>query len=282
MNHQNERKIKSDEKIFDYPFIRYSRALIDSPDFSHISIEARTLLAMILDRHGLSTINSERFTDENGGIYVIYMVEEICEKLGCGKARALRLFRELESNGMISRKRKNGCKPSRIHITPLFLNGLKQDFAKSENKTLQSRKTEPCKVSESADSYNNKSNNELSNNNQSFVGFGRTEEEIREQIEYDCLVCESNKNLLDEIVMIISDVLNGTSPTVRIGRDDMPRGIVISRFCRLDSEHICYVLSGLENNTNKIRSIKSYLITMLYNAPATMESEVTALFSYYH
>ncbi len=126
------------------------------------------------------------------------------------------------------------------------------------------------------------SNNKFSNNNPSIVGFARTEDEIKEQIEYECLVCDENKNLLDEIVMIISDVLNGTSPTVRIGKDDMPRGIVIARFCRLDSEHICYVLSGLENTKSKIKNIKSYLITLLYNAPATMESEVTALFSYYH
>lgn len=81
--------------------------------------------------------------------------------------------------------------------------------------------------------------------------------------------------------MIISDVLNGTSPTVRIGKDEMPRGLVISRFCKIDSEHILYVFSQLKTNTSDIRKIKSYLVTMLYNAPATIQSMTEAEFAYH-
>ena len=94
--------------------------------------------------------------------------------------------------------------------------------------------------------------------------------------------CDANRNLLDETVMIIFDVLNGTSPTVRIGKDDMPRGVVISRFCKLNSEHIFYIFSKLDRNETKIKNIKSYLITMLYNAPATMETDVTAEYAFHH
>lgn len=267
---------------FDYSYIRYPRALIDSPLFSHISVEARTLFAMILDRFCLSSINAERFTDEYGEIYVIYTNDEVCKKFGCSKPRVLRMFRELEDENMIIRKRKNCCFPYRIYIARNILQSTKSFFATQEKLASQRSKTEPREATESLHSNNKKSKNEKSNNNPSITGFARTEEEIREQIEYDCLVCDENRKLVDEIVMIISDVLNGTSPTVRIGRDDMPRGIVIARFCRLDSEHICYVLSQIETNSSDIRNIKSYLITLLYNAPATMEAEVTAAFAYHN
>ncbi len=269
------------EDIFDYPFIRYPRALIDSQTFSHISIEARTLLAMILDRFCLSTINADRFTDENGEIYVVYTVEEVSEKLGCGNTRTLRIFKELESNGLIIRSRKICCMPYRIYITERFSEYVKQEFASAENDNSRVYEIKTPEFTKSEHSKNNNSNNEISNNHQSIIGFGRTEDEIREQIEYDCIVCDANKNLLDEIVMIISDILNGTSPTVRIGGTDMPRGTVISRFCKLDSEHIYYVFSKLTNNETEIKNIRSYLITMLYNAPATMEAEVTAEFAYH-
>ncbi len=269
------------DNVFDYPYIRYPRALIDSPVFSHISIEARTLLAMILDRFCLSTINADRFTDENGEIYVVYTVEEVSEKLGCGNTRTLRIFKELESNGLIIRSRKICCMPYRIYITERFSEYIKQEFPNTENDNSRVHEIRTPEFIKPEHSKNNNSNNEISNNHQSIIGFGRTEDEIREQIEYDCIVCDANKNLLDEIVMIISDVLNGINPTVRIGKEEFPRGIVISRFCKLDSEHICYVLSNIENTTTKITSIKSYLITMLYNAPATIESSVAADFAYY-
>ncbi len=269
------------EKIPEYPYIRYPRALIENPDFLQISIEARTLLAMILDRYGLSIKNAEKYSDKSDGVYVIYCVDEICEKMGCGKTRVQRLFRELEDGGLIKRKRTNGCKPSRIHITPLFLNGLKRDFAKAENKTLQSHKTELCKVSESAVSNNEKSNNEYIKN-ESSVCYGVTEDEIREMIEYDCIASDKNKNIIDAIVNVIYSVLNGTSRTVRIGKDNIPREKAVSVFSNLDSEHICYVLSGLEKSTEKIRNITSYLKVLLFNAPEQMENEVSLLYSYYH
>ncbi|MEE1138721.1 MAG: DUF6017 domain-containing protein [Acutalibacteraceae bacterium] len=269
------------EDIFDYPFIRYPRALIDSQMFSHISIEARTLFAMILDRFCLSTINADRFTDDNGEIFIIYTVEEVCEKLGCGNTRALRIFRELETENLIIRKRNNCCMPYRIYITERFSEYAKQELANAENDNSRIHEIQPREFTKREYSKNNNSNNKFSNNHSSIIGFERTEDEIREQIEYEYIVCDANKNLLDEMVMIIFDVLNGTSPTVRVGKDEMPRGTVISRFCKLNSEHIFCVLSKLDSNETKINNIKPYLITMLYNAPATMKSEVTADYAYY-
>ena len=104
------------------------------------------------------------------------------------------------------------------------------------------------------DIFNNININ-INNINHSIIGFERTEDEIREQIEYDCFVCESNQKMIDEIVMIIYDVLNGTSPTVRVGKEEMPRGVVVSRFCKLNSEHIFCVLSKLDSNETKINNI---------------------------
>lgn len=265
---------------FDYPFIRYPRALIDSPLFTHISIESRTLLAMILDRFCLSSINSDKFTDENGDIYVIYTLEQVCKKLGCSTTRTQRIFKELERNNMIIRKRKNRLSPYRIYITNTFYELIKRELVTSQNNNSRVYGLNTHDFTECTDSKNNKSNNNISKNHSSIIGFERTEDEIKEQIEYDCIVCDANKNLLDEMVMIIFDVLNGTSPTVRVGKDEMPRGVVISRFCKLNSEHIYYVFSKLDSNEIKIKNIKPYLITMLYNAPATMEADVTAEFAY--
>lgn len=51
-----------------------------------------------------------------------------------------------------------------------------------------------------------------------------------------------------------------------------PMSIVKSRFCKLNYQHIVYVLERLQNNTSGVKNIKKYLLTMLFNAPSTMEN----------
>lgn len=228
---------------------------------------------MILDRLELSQINSERFSDENGKVYVIYTVEEVCEKFGCSAERTTRIFKELEKNGMIKRYRKNRLTPYRIYITDAFYDILKSDVTNPQNPNSRNRKTESHECVKPEDIYNEYSNNNIINNNPSIIV---TDDEIKEQIEYDCFYCEETAGVLDELVMIISDVYNGTSPTVRIGKDDMPRSIVVSRFNKIDSEHIFSILWQLNRNKKKIRNMKAYLIMMLYNEVETGECEYTA------
>ena len=259
---------------FDYTFLRYPRALFTNPLFASISIEARTLLALILDRLELSQSNSERFSDENGNVYVIYTVEEICKKFGCGNKKVTKLFRELEASEMIYRRRTNGSRPSKIYLIKNFFNALKKDFAKCINEPLQNVETALCKASKTPSINNEYNNNNNINNNSSIIV---TDDEIKEMIEYDCFYCEEYAGVLDELVMIISDVFNGTSSTVRIGKDDIPRSIVVSRFRMIDSDDILSILWQLNRNTVKIRNMKAYLIMMLYNEIETKESGLAAL-----
>ena len=42
---------------------------------------------------------------------------------------------------------------------------------------------------------------------------------------------------------------------------------VKSRFLKLNSEHIGYVIDSLKSNTDKIDNIKAYTLAALYNAP---------------
>ncbi|MBO5410527.1 MAG: replication initiator protein A [Clostridia bacterium] len=279
MNNQNIKQHVTDD-ISGYTFLRYPRALIDNPAFRHISIEARTLLALIIDRFALSNINADKFSDENGEIYVIYTIDEVCEKLGCANTRTLRIFNELESDGLIKRKRKNRFAPYRIYLTQRITEFIKQEVAGTENVNPRVNEIKTHGFTKREDINNNNSNNNIIKNNSSINNYV-TEDEIKEQIEYDCIVCDANREILDELVMIISDVLCGSSESVRIGKDDMPRQAVVARFRKLTAEHIYYVFSKLRKNETDIRNIKPYIITMLYNAPSVMESEATADFAYH-
>lgn len=97
---------------------------------------------------------------------------------------------------------------------------------------------------------------------------------IRENIEYDCF---SEKEMVDELVEIMLDVICSTKKTVRVHGEDLPTEVVKSRFLKLNHEHIDYVLTSLKKNTSAVRNIHAYLITALYNAPTTIDSYYTAL-----
>ena len=64
--------------------------------------------------------------------------------------------------------------------------------------------------------------------------------------------------------------------TTRIAGADFPHEVVRSRFLKLDSSHIEFVMESLHNNTTEVRNMKQYLLTVLFNAPVTMSNHYTA------
>jgi hypothetical protein len=102
---------------------------------------------------------------------------------------------------------------------------------------------------------------------------------LKENIEYDhlCQKLGYDRDILDEILEILVDTVCSTRKMIRIGGEDFPKEVVRSRLLKLDSEHIEYVISSLRENTTKVRNIRAYLLTSLYNAPTTISSYFTAL-----
>ena len=101
---------------------------------------------------------------------------------------------------------------------------------------------------------------------------------ILENIEYDhlCREFETYREDLDEIVELIVETVCARRKTTRIAGADFPHEVVRSRFLKLDSSHIEFVMECLHNNTTEIHNMKQYLLTVLFNAPTTMNNHYTA------
>ena len=101
---------------------------------------------------------------------------------------------------------------------------------------------------------------------------------ILENVEYDhlCREFENYREDLDEIVELIVETVCARRKTTRIAGADFPHEVVRSRFLKLDSSHIEFVMESLHNNTTEIRNMKQYLLTVLFNAPTTMNNHYTA------
>ena len=102
---------------------------------------------------------------------------------------------------------------------------------------------------------------------------------ILENIEYDCLKQRYPLYLddLNEIVELLVETVCARRKTTRISGADFPHEIVRSRFLKLDSSHIEFVMDCLQKNTTQVRNMKQYPLAVLFNAPTTMNNHFTSL-----
>ncbi len=140
---------------------------------------------------------------------------------------------------------------------------------------------------------NDKSNNELSNNNInntyhypnhiSYTGesagsdsdWMRYKQLIRENIEYESLCSRDNgrdQEEIDGLVDIMTEVMVSNQPKIAVASDEYPIDLVKGKLMKITSRHIEYILDCFHATTGKIYNIKRYLLTALFNAPSTIDS----------
>lgn len=102
---------------------------------------------------------------------------------------------------------------------------------------------------------------------------------IKENIGYDYLMSDLpyDHDRLEEILELLVETVCSTKKYIRVAGSDYPAEVVRSRLLKLDMEHIKFVFDCLKENTTKIRNIKQYLLTTLYNAPTTIGNYYSAL-----
>lgn len=97
-----------------FSFIRIPRVMITEKMFSELSLQAKMLYSILLDRMALSRKNSW-FDDENR-VYIIYPIMEIQSDLGFSKKKAMDYLTELETFGLVEKKKRGFGLPSIIYV----------------------------------------------------------------------------------------------------------------------------------------------------------------------
>ena len=95
---------------------------------------------------------------------------------------------------------------------------------------------------------------------------------IKENIEYDALLQRNpyEKDAIQGIFDLILETVISNKASMTISGQEYPMNLVKSKFLKLNSSHIEYVLGCLGKNTTKVYNIKSYLLASLFNAVSTM------------
>ena len=101
------------EQVNQFSFIRIPKELVVGETFSSLSVEAKVLYGIFLDRMGMASKN--RWFDEEGRVYIVYSIDEIQEDLNISKHKAVECMAELEQVGLIVKKKRQGL-PSQIYV----------------------------------------------------------------------------------------------------------------------------------------------------------------------
>ncbi len=270
-----------------FSFYRIPKALFTDEAFRSISTDAKLLYGILLDRMNLSAKNG--WLDKEGRVYIIFTLDEVQESLGCGHGKAAKLLDELDGDtGLIERKRQGLGKPNLIFVKNFISRVRKSNFLKSEKRTSGSSQIGVQEIP-IADGSNTdfKKTDPIDTDSYLFISSEpcRTETKrsdaaqreiyrsiIKENIDYDIIRFDrkTSQDILEEIVELMVDVVCSNAPYIRVLREEKPTEVVKSQFLKLNSEHIRFVMDCLEENTTKVKNMRQYLISTLYNAPLTI------------
>ena len=271
-----------------FTFYRVPKLFFTQEQYRCMTTDDKLLYGMLLDRMNLSAKNG--WQDQQGRVYIIYPIEEIMADMGCADNKATKLLDDLEKRyGLIERKRQGLGKPNLIYVKNFatgYTDPPEQRFQNRENNDSGVVKITNQEAPKSRCNNTDINNTENSNTDRIYPGNGcdpmakRTE--YREYFEKTLELDLYRKNHpyhvgeINEIEELMIDVCCSTAKTIRISGDDKPREVVKSRFMKMDSTHLDYVLECFLNNTTEIRNIRQYLLATLYNATMTIDSYYTA------
>jgi len=278
-----------------YSFYRIPKMLFTDRRFAGISVEAKVLYGLLLDRMGLSVKNN--WLDQEGRVYIIFTIADIMETLGCAEQKANKLLGELDSSkgiGLIERKRRGLGKPNVIYVKNFTGKTGKSQIRKCENHKSGNANITDQDLRKSQTNHTDLNHNDNSETvpsippSDSFTVEKRDGSiealcrHIREQIDYDILQKRHpfETERLEGFVELMAEVYASRRPAMRINGENIPAELIKSRLQKLDSGHIEYVMKCLDENTAVIGNIRSYMLSALFNAPVTISQYYASLYSH--
>ena len=278
-----------EEQSESYSFYRIPKLLFTEEMFESLSVEAKVLYGLLMDRICLS--REHGWIDEEGHVYVFYTIEAVKKALRCGNTKACRLLKELNAFGLIERRKQGLCKPTVIYVKN-FLRFPKQEHRYSQNENsgdtqmgIQDNREWESNKTNNNNTENNKTDPILSEANVDNVMFCKDKDAdmdernahlayLSEHLEKEILYerFPYDREIIDSIIDLMIDVICSRRNLIRIAGDDKPAEVVKSQFMKIGRMHIEYVIDCMKKNGSKIRNIKQYLLAALYNAPLTMQS----------
>ena len=169
-----------------------------------------------------------------------------------------------------------------------------QDFRESKNKTFENRKSglseiESLEFRKSKCNYNNINNTDINyiypinqdnyniqnsdtQTEEEWIDrYTKTVDEIKTQIDYDYLINHAERDIVDEVVNIMVEVMTVYRPKYKIEGDFIEYNAVVNKFRQITAQKLEICLLAYSRKIQRIKNPKAYWISTLYNIPLTSE-----------
>jgi len=293
-----------------FSFYRIPKLLFTDERFKALSMDAKVLYGLMLDRMSLSSKN--QWYDQEKKVFIYFSLEDVMELLNCKKNKAIDTMKELDAEkgvGLIEKVRQGQGKPTMIYVKNFMEKseqklekqtsgenqGItevgKTNLLKLENPTsgspffgsLEVGKTNPNNLKYNNTEFNETESNRIVSGMESGMRpdgdkmtindeMSAYAELIRENISLDVLLQGNplDRELLVGIYELILETVLYKGERIVIASNVYPVELIKSKFLKLNDTHILYVLDCMKGNTTKVRNIKKYLLAALFNAPTTI------------
>ena len=255
-------------------------------------------------------------------IFPVEEIEEILDVGHEKALNLLKELDDQSGIGLVRKKRRGLGLPSILYVKNFIVKGEKStdyvptsritengiqevgktDFKKSENQTSANPKNRLLEV------RNSDSNNiDINNTDMSYtydqsinppridfqnfspgdglidrIDRNAVEEEVKEQIDYDCLISHPDNSVVqmaEEIKDLMVDVLCGERSVVSEGKR-VSEETARAAYRKITYEHIQYVMKSLVSYPDKISRIDRFLTASLFNSVYTLTNSTFAGFEY--
>lgn len=120
-------------------FYQLPKVIIGTKYYQRLKAEAKLLFMLCRDRMSASLDSTRkgdlRFVDDDGDIFIYYSIEDLSEDLGCGRAKVIKLKKELIKYGLIDEVRQGVMKGNRIYVKNVItdIQLLNMDFDEAQH-----------------------------------------------------------------------------------------------------------------------------------------------------
>ena len=291
-----------------FTFYRIPKILITSQFFKKVSDSAKLLYGLMLDRMSLSIRNG--WLDDDNRAYIFFTTNDVMEQMSCGTEKATKMLAELDSEkgiGLIERVKQGQGRPAIIYLKKFYdiedkdttsqsstSKNENQAFEESKNKTFENRKSglseiESLEFRKSKCNYNNINNTDINyiypinqdnyniqnsdtQTEEEWIDrYTKTVDEIKKQIDYDYLIDYAERDIVDEVVNIMAEVMTVYRPKYKIEGDFIEYNAVVNKFRQITAQKLEICLLAYSRKIQRIKNPKAYWISTLYNIPLTSE-----------
>ena len=273
-----------------FTFYRIPKKLITESRYKSVSVEAKFLYGLMLDRMGLSVKNN--WIDSKNHVYIYFTIEDAVSQLGVSKNKALKLMSELICAGLIEKKRQGLGKPDMIYVLDFNTSGVENSDKSPEVELQDSQNTDSLNIKNGnsgvpetelqevcfSNSNNTEKNNTELNDNKYIdtesvkdvdddeASLSMSKQEIRKRIEYDELIEEYDRELVDMAVDAMYAVITSKEIVIMVNGRRMHTQLAAIHLNMIKYAHICHVLDNILRNNSQIRDMKAYLTAALINS----------------